>query len=134
MAKVIQQSVEFAATPKQLYDLYMDARRHSEATGGCAKISKKVGASFTAWDGYIRGKNLHLVPGKCIVQTWRTSEFAKGDPDSILVLSFTPIAKGARLELTHSGLPPDQVSSYRSGWRDHYWKPWRAYLRTGSPA
>ena len=71
-------------------------------TGGKAKASKKVGAAFSAWDGYIVGKNIELVPGKRIVQSWRTSEFAADDPDSTITLTSTPIeARSARSTLTH---------------------------------
>ena len=50
-------------------------------TGGDAEVSERVGAAYSAWDGYITGRNVELVPGRSIVQTWRTSEFADDDPD-----------------------------------------------------
>ena len=62
-------------------------------TGAKAKASKKVGAAFSAWDGYIVGKNVELVPGKRIVQSWRTSEFGPNDPDSTITVTLAPIAE-----------------------------------------
>jgi hypothetical protein len=48
----IQQSITFAgATPEALFDLYLDSKKHTAATGGVAVLGKKVGDRFTAWDG-----------------------------------------------------------------------------------
>ena len=44
--------------------------------------------AITAWDGYISGRNVELIPGERIVQTWRTSEFGVSDPDSNLEDAF----------------------------------------------
>ena len=49
-------------------------------TGAAARIAGRVGAAYSAWDGYIAGKTLELAPGKRIVQSWRTTEFASDDP------------------------------------------------------
>jgi uncharacterized protein YndB with AHSA1/START domain len=43
-------------------------------TAGEANISDAVGAEFSAWDEYITGRNLELVPGERIVQAWRTDK------------------------------------------------------------
>lgn len=78
MSKTIVQKVLFKNTdPEALYDLYMDAKQHSNITGAPAKISNKVGSSFSAHGNYITGKNIHLVKNEQIVQTWRASEWSK---------------------------------------------------------
>ena len=52
MAKTIEQKLVFKnTTPKAVYDLYMNAKLHSHITGGPAKISDKVGSSFSAHGG-----------------------------------------------------------------------------------
>ena len=56
MTRAIQQSVEFSVSPKELFELYMDSKKHSAATGGPAKISRKAGGKFTAFGGMLRGK------------------------------------------------------------------------------
>ncbi|MBK5285208.1 MAG: hypothetical protein JJE25_07370, partial [Bacteroidia bacterium] len=59
MAKTIVQKVVFKnTTPKILYDLYMDSKKHSLVTGGPAVISAKEGTKYSAHGGYIKGKNL----------------------------------------------------------------------------
>ena len=64
------------ASPEEIYQAWLDSLAHSEMTGGAANMSEQIGAEVSAWDGYISGRNLELVPGERIVQSWRTSEFA----------------------------------------------------------
>jgi activator of HSP90 ATPase len=126
--KTIIQKVKFKARTEILYEIFMDSKKHTRATGGKAVISRKVGGTFTAWDGYLWGKNLLLVPGKTIVQSWRSSEFKKGDPDSILVLTFEKAAGGCLLTMTHTAIAA-RSESYAKGWKDFYWKPIAKYLK-----
>ena len=55
------------ATTQEIYSAWLNSQPHTQMTGGEAKCSDKVGASFTAWDGYISGKNLELFENKKIV-------------------------------------------------------------------
>ena len=71
MTRVIQQSVQFLAPPEELFEIYLDSKKHSEATGGAARMNRKAGGQFTAWGGQLRGRNLLIVPNQIIVQTWR---------------------------------------------------------------
>src|ERR1700688_4854800 len=87
MSKNIVQKVVFKKTaPKALYDLYMNAKKHSVATGAPAKITNKVGDKFSVHGGYITGENLQLVKDELIVQTWRTMQWDKKEPDSIFII------------------------------------------------
>jgi uncharacterized protein YndB with AHSA1/START domain len=54
------------ASPKEIYDAWLNSESHSEMTGGKAKINNQVGTNFTAWDGYIEGTNLEPEPKKRI--------------------------------------------------------------------
>ena len=131
MARTILQTVTFAAPPSALFELYLDSKKHTAATGGRASISRKVGGRFSAWDGYITGRNLEIVPNRRIVQTWRGSDWRRSDPDSILVLAFSTKGQRGEISLVHVLVPEDQYAPLRQGWSDHYWTPWKAYLRRG---
>jgi len=128
MAPAIQQSVEFGVSPDVLYELYMDSKRHSRATGAPAKISRRVGGVFTAFGGQLEGKNLLLVPNKTIVQTWRSTGWKKSDSDSILVIQFSKTKTGARVDLVHVGVPEHDHQGVTEGWQKYYWQPWHDYL------
>lgn len=62
MTKAIQQSVKFQASPKELFEIYLDSKKHSEATGAPARLSRKAGGSFTAHGGQLCGRNLLIIP------------------------------------------------------------------------
>ena len=116
------------ATPGAVYDAWLDSAAHSAMTGGEARIGRRVGDRYSAWDGYIEGATLELVPGKRIVQSWRTTEFEANDPDSAIVVDLEPIKTGTRLTLTHKGVPDGQTSYEKGGWRDNYFAPMKAYF------
>jgi activator of HSP90 ATPase len=134
MTPAIQQSVEFAAPPAELFEMYMDSKKHSAATGGPAKMSRKVGGDFTAWGGQLRGKNLMIIPKRMIVQTWRSCNFKKADADSILVITFSKTPNGGRVDLVHVGVPEQDHAGVTQGWPKYYWEPWCAYLAKRSKA
>jgi uncharacterized protein YndB with AHSA1/START domain len=117
------------AKPRAIYDAWLDSKAHGLMSGGKAKASAKVGAAFTAWDNYISGTNLELVPGKRIVQSWRSVEFAAGDKDSKLTITLKPVAGGTRLTLLHSAMPDSQKDGgYKDGWDESYFAPMKAYF------
>ncbi len=68
MSKNINQTVTFKTTPHEVYEALMDSKKHAAFSGGAANISRAVGGEMMAYDGYIAGKNIELVPDKKIVQ------------------------------------------------------------------
>jgi len=132
----IEQTVFFEAPPEEVYDALLDPKKHSEFTGSPATTSARKGATFTAWEGYITGKNLELVKGKKIVQEWKTTEWPDGYPVSRLELTLGGKKGGTELKMVHSKVPAEQVASYTGGWKSSYWDPLKEYLakRQGNPA
>jgi activator of HSP90 ATPase len=128
MARTIIQRIFFKKiSPKQLYETYMDSKKHAAATGSKAVVQNKMGGSFSAF-GMLKGRFLFLVQGKTIVQTWRSVKFLKNDEDSILILSFKKVKGGARVDLVHAFLPKSDYAAVKKGWPKYYWKPWKKYL------
>jgi uncharacterized protein YdhG (YjbR/CyaY superfamily)/uncharacterized protein YndB with AHSA1/START domain len=124
----IEQAVFFEATPEEVYDALLDPKKHSQFTGSPAATNSKKGATFTAWEGYITGKNLELVKGKRIVQDWRTTEFPDYYPFSRLELTLKAKKGGTELKMVHSKVPADQVAEYTGGWKSAYWDPLKDYF------
>jgi activator of HSP90 ATPase len=129
MVRTLEQRVPFAAAPKTVYELYMDAKKHSTAIGGKVRVSKKVGSAFSAWDDYCTGTILHLEPGRMVVQTWRASDWKKSDPDSVLVLLFEKAGTGTMLTMIHANVPDREADALAAGWQEHYWTPFGDALR-----
>ena len=129
MINIIQQSVTFRAAPAALFELYMDAEKHSAATGSKAVISKLPGRRFTAFDGVLSGRNLLIVPRRMIVQSWRSRQWKRTDSDSILMLFFSKVPAGGHIDLVHVNVPDDDFKGVSEGWEKYYWQPWREYLQ-----
>jgi uncharacterized protein YndB with AHSA1/START domain len=120
------------ASPRQIYDAWLSSRGHEKMTGGGpARVSARRGARFTAWDGYIAGRNLELEPARRIVQSWRTTEFAESDPDSQIEVLLEPVKGGAKVTLRHSNVP-DGHTGYRTGWQDYYFEPMKKHFKRGT--
>ena len=116
------------ATPKTIYNAWLDSTEHSKMTGGEAKCGNKAGDDFTTWDGYISGNNISLTENEEIVQNWRTSEFDVRDEDSKLVINLKGVKEGTELTLVHSNIPEGQTQ-YKKGWEDHYFIPMCKYFK-----
>jgi uncharacterized protein YndB with AHSA1/START domain len=116
------------ASPEDIYEAWLDSIGHSEMTGGEATMSDEVGAEVTAWDGYVSGRNLELIPGERIVQSWRTTEFGEEDEDSIITVLLQEIEGGTLLTLEHSNVPDEHKSYEEGGWRSNYFEPMIAYF------
>lgn len=115
------------AKRRKIYRAWLNSKKHSAMTGGKAKVSKKVGDSFTTWDGYISGTNLILDRKKRIVQNWRTSEFDENEASSQLEVLFKKVKNGTEITIIHSNLP-DHGAQYQQGWVDNYFTPMKEYF------
>jgi len=130
MARTILQKIAFRNTTTEiLYNLYMDAKLHSAVIGGPVKIQMKEGVAFTAYDDYISGKNLQLIPGKLIVQSWWASDWDANEPVSTFILLFEQRGKDTIVQMTHANVPDQQYKAIKVGWDDYYWKPWKGFLK-----
>jgi len=128
MASVIKQSVTLPASARELYSMYMNPKMHGAITGGKVVVSARRGARFSAFGGLLSGRTLHTVPGRLIVQAWRSANFKKGDVDSTLILRFTPQGRRGRIDLVHVDVPKQDLRGVTAGWKKYYWRPWRRYL------
>src|ERR1035438_2895596 len=133
MPKTIVQKIVFKnTTAKALYDLYMNAKKHSKVTLAPAQISNKIGEKYSAHGGYISGENIYLIKDKLIVQSWRTKEWDEKDVDSTFIIELEPKGKNVVLHMVHANLPDKHTDSITKGWHSHYWEPWKMFL-AGKP-
>jgi uncharacterized protein YndB with AHSA1/START domain len=122
------------ASAQRIYEAWLDGALHGAMTGGTATSESHVGGTFTAWDGYIRGSNLELEPGRRIVQAWRSADFPDGSEDSRIEIVLEDEDGSTRIRLVHTNIPEGQASDYEQGWRDHYFTPMRKYFASGVAA
>ena len=116
------------ASPKQIYDAWLDTEGHSAMTGGEAHTTSEVGGAFDAWGGFISGANLELDPGRRIVQSWRTTKFAESDEDSQIEVALEPVEGATRVTIHHTNVPDGHESYRDGGWGNNYFEPMKAYF------
>lgn len=127
--EVIRQLELIDATPEDVFEAYVDPKKHAEFTGSGATGYPKVGGKFTAWDGYISGKFLRLRRGESIVHEWKTTEWPAGYPPSLVEITLMRKGKKTELSMVHSKVPAEQAKSYAQGWIDFYWEPMKKYFK-----
>ena len=135
MSESFETSDVVLVTPKRIYEAWLDSQEHTNMTGGEAEVSAEVGASFTAWDGYINGVNLELEPYVRIVQSWRSTQFPGDAPDSRLEIELgreRDQLKGTTVTIKHSEVPDGQGASYKKGWSSSYLEPMKLYFAQGN--
>jgi activator of HSP90 ATPase len=127
--KDFHQTLLFKTDALDLYNCIMNARIHSSFTGDEAIIEDKEGTAFTAFGGYIDGKNIVLERGKKIIQTWKANE--EGWPSnhySEVVFVLTDTEDGCELDFYHTAIPEEKFDSIKKGWKEYYWEPLNIYL------
>ena len=125
--KTIKQAIIFKTEPHDVYEVFMDEKKHSEFTGSKAKISRKTGGKFSIYEGSIEGKNIELIRDKKIIQSWRYEDWPKGHYSTI-TLVLRKNDKGTKMEFTQMGVPEDKYKAIKQGWMDYYWSPMKEML------
>jgi activator of HSP90 ATPase len=125
-----KQQVTFNASPEEMYEQIMDAKKHAKFTGDKVSMSRKVGGEFSLLGGTAYGKNIELIPGKKIVQTWRMRQDNwPEDVMSEITFDFQPAGKNkTKLVFTQRNIPTNVADEFKQGWKDYYWEPMKAVL------
>ena len=124
----IHQEVTIAATPAEVYGVLTSSADFTRMTGGReAKISAEVGGGVSLFGGDIRALNIELVPGRRVVQAWRSEAWPEG-VYSVVRFELTPEGKATRLIFDQAGHPDEAESMLEGGWSQMYWQPMNAML------
>ena len=125
--KTILQKVTFNCNPHDVYEAIMDAKKHAKFSKSKVTITKRKGSRFTAYDGYIDGKNIELIADKKIVQYWRGKDWPKGHYSKV-TFSFKKTKGGTLLTFTQESVPNKHYGHIKKGWVTHYWTPMKKML------
>lgn len=138
-AEAIHQEVAFNATPARVYAALTDAKlfervvQLSAAAKSMARpnkpveISREPGGAFSAFGGYISGRQIELIAGQRIVQAWRAASWPAG---AYSIARFELAADGAHTKLVfdHTGFPQGDADHLLTGWNGNYWEPLAKFL------
>ena len=105
MRTVISQSIVLPAPAESLFVMYTDPAKHAAITGAPVAISLEPGSPFQAFNGALTGATLQIIAQRLVIQSWRSTRFNDADPDSTLILAFTPEETNGRIDLVHLDVP-----------------------------
>ena len=121
--KTIRQTATIrGATPHDVYESLLDSKRHGKLIGERAKIGRRPGQAWSAYGAGLSGEQIALTKDKCIVQSWRESDWPKG-VHSRATFSLARTKGGTRITFRQSGVPDRHYRSISSGWHEYYWEP-----------
>ncbi|MFX1551976.1 MAG: SRPBCC domain-containing protein [Promethearchaeota archaeon] len=127
--KTLEQSILIKASSHDVYEAFMDSKKHSKFTESKARISREVGGKFTIFEGALEGRNLELIQDKKIVQSWRSNE--EGWPKthySTITIELESVEKGTCLTFKQTEVPLSSYESVKEGWNEYYWEPLKNML------
>jgi uncharacterized protein YndB with AHSA1/START domain len=124
----IHQEVVINASPAAVYGVLTNSEDFARMTGGkAADISKEVGGTVSLFAGGVRAMNVELIPGKRVVQAWRSEQWPQG-VYSIVKFELEPEGKGTKLAFDQAGYPDSWQQTLEDGWHKMYWQPMNAML------
>lgn len=139
--EAIHQEVAFKASRARVYEALTDSKQFDSVTklsaamasgmvaagGAAAVVSREAGGAFSAFGGYVTGRQIELVPGKRIVQAWRAGSWGEG-VYSIARFELVEQGAGTKLVFDHTGFPTGEAAHLAEGWRGNYWEPLGKFL------
>jgi len=139
--EAIHQEPVFKASRKRVYEALTETNQFAKVvelsaamksggmkTGAAAvAISREAGGPFSAFGGYITGRQVELVANERIVQVWRAGSW---DPGSYSIARFALMESGGgtKIVFDHTGFPKGQAEHLAEGWRTNYWEPLAKFL------
>lgn len=112
-------SIEIDAAPGDVFDFLVTEAGMKAWMGRHAELDPRAGGVFAVdIAGYaIRGRYLDVERPRLVVIAWGVA----GSPDlppgaSRVEFKLTPIARGTRVDLVHSGLPEARLEGHADGW------------------
>jgi uncharacterized protein YndB with AHSA1/START domain len=124
----IHQEVDIKGAPQAVYEILTNAGKFSEMTGGrSAEIAAEEGGAVSLFGGDIQARNVELVPGKRVVQAWRSGAWPEG-VYSIVRFELEDAGGGTKLTFDQSGYPDDAHDMLSGGWSMMYWEPMNEML------
>jgi uncharacterized protein YndB with AHSA1/START domain len=139
-AESIHQEPVFKASRKRVYEALTDAKQFSKVvmlsaamkTGMApgmkpTEVSSEAGGAFTAFGGYVTGRQIELLPNERIVQVWRAGSW---DPGAYSIAKFELIEQGSgsKIVFDHTGFPKGTAEHLAAGWKMNYWEPLEKFL------
>jgi activator of HSP90 ATPase len=124
----ICQERQFRAEPERVYEALLDSKKFSAFSGPPAQIDATEGGAFSIFGGYISGRNIELLEGERIVQSWRPKSWDTGIYSNVR-FELMRYGKDTKVVLYHTGFPEEHYDHLYEGWDKNYWAPLAKFLK-----
>jgi activator of HSP90 ATPase len=122
----IHQEITINASPAAVYDVLTSSEKFGQMTGGrAASISTEEGGKASMFGGDIQARNVELIPGRRVVQAWRSGAWPEG-VYSIVRFELSPEGQGTKIVFDQTGYPAGAQDMLSGGWTEMYWNPMNA--------
>lgn len=124
----LHQEVIIKAHAQDVYETLLTSAKFSDMSGGApADISTEVGGAVVLFGGQIEARNLELVEGVRVVQSWRSGNWPEG-VHSVVRFELTSDGDNTKVIFDQSGFPEGAEEHLEPGWYKMYWDPMNAML------
>ena len=130
------------ATPKRLFEAWLDSGEHGDMTGRPATIDASVDGPVSLLDGAVLGRVLRMEPYQRIVHELNTAqEWEDGRVTRVEVSLATgphyggignPQDDGTTIILRHTGVDAGGAAFSPDWWESRYFRPMDAYFTSGN--
>eukprot|EP01135_Chromosphaera_perkinsii_P008552 Nk52_evm18s1400 gene=Nk52_evmTU18s1400 len=112
--------IHFRCSTGMMFDILTDSGRVQAFTQSPAKIEARVGGKFEMFGGNVVGEFIELVPGKKIVQKWRSQSWPEGHYSTV-TMDLDQESDQMKLTMRQTGIPESDYGRTVEGWNSHYW-------------
>ena len=127
----IHKEATFPVAPERIYELLTNGAKFGAVTGKPGKGGGSAGAYFSAFDDWLEGRQIELVPNERVVQAWRFTEWDPG-VYSIVRFTLTPEGSGTKLVVDHDAYLADYHEHLSTNWGPFYFEPFAKHFATTS--
>ena len=115
--KKLKQELIIKTTSYDLYEAFMDAKKHALFTGASAVISRAINGSFISYNEEIFGVNIDLIQDRKILQNWRMKDWPEGH-HAMLLIGIKEVKGGIKLSIVQKGIPSEHYEKVMQTWNE----------------
>jgi uncharacterized protein YndB with AHSA1/START domain len=116
------------AIPSAVFRALTEPDVQAAWAGAQASGTSAAGNSFTMFNEFISGRYLDLQPNRRILAEWRTAEWPRDFPSSVVEITLEEKGEATEIILVQSMIPPGLSETVKGDWINRYWRPLRAYF------
>ncbi|MBS1764828.1 MAG: SRPBCC domain-containing protein [Bacteroidetes bacterium] len=117
------------AAPDEVYAALTNPSLIAQWIEGAFVFELKEKGTVEFFDGWVKGEVENFIPSKELSYTWKPNTWDKKSKPSLVTITFTKVAAGTEVEITHSDFPnADEATKHQEGWITYFLDPLNDYF------